>query len=95
MSSTESMRKPWSGQNTKCLQAVWALAVLSLLGGWEAARLQRVGRSLWATVECLLRGSKTCSEDSKQKHIKMVLGIDFQRTELSYKAVNAGTNNPS
>lgn len=60
------------GGKIKCLRAVGTLAVHSLMGGREAARLPRVGCPLWATVDCLLRGSKTGSEDSKKKYIKML-----------------------
>lgn len=58
------------GVEVKCLRAVRPLAFRSLTGGWEAARLPRAGCPLWATVDCLLRGSKTGSEDSKQKYVK-------------------------
>lgn len=57
----------WFGGKIECLQAVGPLALHSLMGGWEAARLLRVGCPLWATVDCLLRGSKTGSEDSKKE----------------------------
>lgn len=60
------------GGKIKCLQAVGPLAVHALMGGWEAARLPRVGCPLWPTVDCLLRGSKTGSEDSKKKYVKIL-----------------------